>query len=59
MVAFFADALEEYQQVLHIKDNYQRQITCHTGLDQVIKLRLEVLGTNGLDHARVFEIRCH
>jgi hypothetical protein len=59
VIAYFANPLEDCRQVIHIQDNYQRQITCHVQLDQVCKLRLEVLSTNGLDHARIFEIRCH
>lgn len=59
MIAYFADSLEECRQVMHIQNNYQRQITCHVQLEHVCKLRLEVISTNGLDHARIFEIRCY
>lgn len=59
VLAYYANSLEDDHQVMHIQDNYQRQITCHAQLDQVSKLRLEVLSTNGLDHARIFEIRCN
>lgn len=58
MIAYFANTNEECCQVMHIQDNYQRQIVGNVQLDQVCKLRLEVLATNGLDHARIFEIRC-
>lgn len=58
IIAYFADPLQPALEVAHVQDNYQRQITCPVQLDQVCALRLEVLGTNGLDHARVFEIRC-
>jgi hypothetical protein len=51
-------ALGSYREVLHVRDNYSRQVTCPVMLEGVRKLRLEVLATNGLDHARVFEIRC-
>ncbi|MFC6452682.1 FAD-dependent oxidoreductase [Paenibacillus vulneris] len=57
--AYLADSREDGCQVMYIRDNYQRQITCQVQLKQVHKLRLEVLSTNGLDHARIFEIRCH
>lgn len=56
--AYTADSSEEGHQVMHVQDNYQRQITCQIELEQVSRLRLEVVSTNGLDHARVFEIRC-
>ncbi|RXZ79432.1 FAD-dependent oxidoreductase [Paenibacillaceae bacterium] len=59
VIAFLANATEDVCQVMHIRDNYQRQVTCKVVWDQVAKLRLEVLGTNGLDHARIFEIRCY
>ncbi|TVY09187.1 FAD-dependent oxidoreductase [Paenibacillus cremeus] len=54
-----AECQQVKAQVMHIKDNYQRQVTCQTQLEQVRKLRVEVWGTNGLDHARIFEIRCY
>lgn len=57
--AHFTDSPEGSRQVMHVEDNYQRQVICRTELDQVKKLRLEVLGMGGLDHARVFEIRCY
>lgn len=59
VTSYFAYSSEESRQVMHIQDNYRRQITCRVQLDQVRMLRLEVLSTNGLDHARIFEIRCH
>lgn len=58
LVAFLADSPEDRHHVAHIQDNYQRQITCQVQLERVRKLRLEVISTNGLDHARIFEIRC-
>ncbi|RTE08258.1 FAD-dependent oxidoreductase [Paenibacillus whitsoniae] len=57
--AYFEDSCEQGFLVMHVQDNYQRQVSCQVQLDQVRKLRLEVLATNGLDHARIFEIRCH
>ncbi|WP_063867993.1 FAD-dependent oxidoreductase [Paenibacillus sp. Soil766] len=59
VIAYTANPDEDAHQVMMIQDNYQRQVTRHVELEQVCKLRLEVLNTNGLDHARVFEIRCH
>ncbi|QNK57783.1 FAD-dependent oxidoreductase [Paenibacillus sp. PAMC21692] len=48
----------EYTEVAHVRDNYGRQVVCQAELERVRKLRLEVIATGGLDHARVFEIRC-
>jgi hypothetical protein len=59
VLAYSADSCEDCCQVMRIQVNYQRQVTCQAQLEQVRKLRLEVLGTNGLDHARIFEIRCY
>ncbi|WP_029192558.1 FAD-dependent oxidoreductase [Paenibacillus harenae] len=58
VIAYSANSAEDGRQIMHVQDNYQRQITCRVELDQVCRLRLEVLSTNGLDHARIFEIRC-
>lgn len=41
-----------------IKDNYQRQLNFDVKLEQVSRLRFNVHATNGLDHARIVEIRC-
>ncbi|MDF2922798.1 MAG: fumarate reductase/succinate dehydrogenase flavoprotein [Paenibacillaceae bacterium] len=59
LVAYCADSPGVGREIMHVRDNYQRQIVCCIELDTMVKLRLEVLGTNGLDHARVFEIRCY
>jgi hypothetical protein len=59
VIAYSANTDEDARQVIEIQNNYQRQLTRQIGLDQVSKIRLEVLSTNGLDHARIFEIRCH
>ncbi|WJH33570.1 hypothetical protein N6H14_26610 [Paenibacillus sp. CC-CFT747] len=48
----------EWEQAAHIKDNYQRMVDLPVRLEGVNRLRLEVLSTNGLDHARVVELRC-
>ncbi|OAS23571.1 FAD-dependent oxidoreductase [Paenibacillus oryzisoli] len=60
LIAYFASSLGAYDshQVMNFHDNYQRQVTSYVKWEQVSKLRLEVLSTNGLDHARIFEIRC-
>lgn len=58
VIAYLTHSLEEGRLVMDIQDNYQRQVTAHVQLDHVCRLRLEALSTNGLDHARVFEIRC-
>ncbi|RAV02324.1 FAD-dependent oxidoreductase [Paenibacillus sp. YN15] len=57
--AYLTGSLAGYREVLHIRDNYQRLIVCPVQLEQVVKLRLEALSTNGLDHARIFEIQCY
>jgi hypothetical protein len=45
-------------EVVHVQNNYQRQLEFEVGLHRVSSLRLEVISTNGLDHARVVEICC-
>lgn len=45
-------------EVAHVRDNYKRQLEFAVGLGAVKRLRLEAIETNGLDHARVMEIRC-
>lgn len=45
-------------EIAHIKDNYQRMIHLPVALKNLKKLRLEVIATNGLDHARVVELVC-
>ncbi|MGG1517879.1 FAD-dependent oxidoreductase [Paenibacillus oryzisoli] len=62
VIAYSADSTDDSgdgQEVMHVQDNYQRQVTQAVALEQVRRLRLEVLETNGLDHARIFEIRCN
>lgn len=46
-------------EIAHIKDNYQRQLDFKVELNQLTMLKLEVISTNGLDHARVVELRCY
>ncbi|MNY62270.1 hypothetical protein D3C86_1990610 [compost metagenome] len=57
-MAYVANSLEDPILVMDCTDNYQRQVTSHVQLENVWKLRVEVQSTNGLDHARIFEIRC-
>ncbi|MDR6550788.1 FAD-dependent oxidoreductase [Paenibacillus qinlingensis] len=59
VIAYLASPLGDTREVMNIQDNYQRQVTTDVQLEQVSKIRLDVLSTNGLDHARIFEIRCH
>ncbi|MGG3308279.1 FAD-dependent oxidoreductase [Paenibacillus lautus] len=59
IIVYSAESKEDGQEVLYVCDNYQRLITCQVDLKQVNRLRLEVIATNGLDHARVFEIGCY
>lgn len=44
--------------IAHVTDNYQRMIQLQVKLVNLTSLRLEVVSTNGLDHARVVEIIC-
>jgi hypothetical protein len=46
------------QEVAHIRNNYQRQVEIGASLSGVQSLRIEVIATNGLDHARIIEVRC-
>jgi len=45
-------------EVAHVQDNYQRQVEIGCELADVRDLRVEILATNGLDHARIVELRC-
>jgi hypothetical protein len=45
-------------EVAHIEDNYQRQVQIECELSDIKSLRVEVLAMNGLDHARIVELRC-
>jgi len=59
VTACFAGPDAPERQVMAIRDNYQRQVACQVSLDHVVKLRVDIDGTNGLDHARIFEISCY
>lgn len=45
-------------EVAHVQGNYAQQCEFAVSLAEVSRLRLEVIATNGLDHARVREVRC-
>jgi hypothetical protein len=53
-----AETNGQFREVVHIRDNYRRQLEIGTQLDEVSRIRLAVIATNGLDHARLVEIRC-
>ncbi len=49
-----------YHEVAAVKGNYQRQRVIHlNGAHEITALRLQVDSTNGLDQARLFQIRCY
>jgi hypothetical protein len=52
------DQGEGFQTIFHVRDNVQRQLHFTRELKQVRGLRIEVMQTNGLDHARIVELRC-
>lgn len=58
VTAFFADSGEPGREILQIRDNYQRQIVRRVNLEQVVRLRINIDETNGLDHARILEVYC-
>jgi hypothetical protein len=47
-----------FEEVASVRDNYRRQLEFGVALSGIDCLRLEVIATNGLDHARIMEIRC-
>ncbi|MDF2668987.1 MAG: fumarate reductase/succinate dehydrogenase flavoprotein [Paenibacillus sp.] len=55
LIAEHADGLTE---IAHVRNNYQRMLHFQVDLKQLSRLRLEVVETNGLDHARVVEVVC-
>ena len=51
---------EEWKRVSEVKGNFQRRVVCPLKLDtEVSSLRITVQATNGLDHARICEIRVY
>ncbi|MDF2723623.1 MAG: fumarate reductase/succinate dehydrogenase flavoprotein, partial [Paenibacillus sp.] len=52
-----AETNREVKELVHVRDNYKRQLTFDIPIDGLTCLRLEVLATNGLDHARIIHIR--
>ncbi|MEF3303407.1 FAD-dependent oxidoreductase [Paenibacillus sp. GYB003] len=53
-----AETEDGVETIAHVRDNYARQLEFGVRLANVRRLRLEAIATNGLDHARVMEIRC-
>lgn len=51
---------ENWREVVFIRGNYQRR-RVHTWTSPIISraLRIQVVATNGLDHARIFEVRAY
>lgn len=45
-------------EVIHVDNNYQRQLDFPVQLRKVSRLTIRVHSTNGLDHARIVELRC-
>ncbi|SDD65976.1 FAD dependent oxidoreductase [Paenibacillus sp. UNCCL117] len=58
LLAYTEDDPGSGLQVAHVQDNYQRLLVLSARLERVCRLRLEVLATNGLDHARIMDISC-
>jgi hypothetical protein len=52
------DSAGAVHKIAHVRGNYQRQLEFDADLSGIAMLRLEVQATNGLDHARVMQIRC-
>lgn len=58
LLARTAGDSDDWSEIAYVTDNYARQLCFDAQLDNVVRLRLEVMETNGLDHARVVELRC-
>jgi len=59
VTAGYADPESQDRLLFSVQNNYLRQIVRKLNEENVIKLRVDIDGTNGLDHARLFEIRCY
>jgi hypothetical protein len=46
------------QAFAHVRDNVQRQLVFTRDLPRVSRLRIDVVRTHGLNHARIVEVRC-
>lgn len=46
----------EVKEIVHVRDNYKRQLKFDNPIDRVSCLRVEVIETNGLNHARIVNI---
>lgn len=55
LMAGHAGVMDE---IAHVRDNYRHRLSFEVELAAISSLRLEVVSTNGLDHARVIEIWC-
>jgi hypothetical protein len=51
------DSGKNVLEVAHIQGNYQRQVQVDCELKEIQRLRVQVVSTNGLDHARIVELR--
>lgn len=47
-----------FREIAQIRNNWQRQLEISGAWRGVKSLRIDVLATNGLDHARIVEVRC-
>lgn len=59
VTAGYADPKSQDELLFSVQNNYLRQMVRKVNRENVTKLRVDIDGTNGLDHARLFEIRCY
>lgn len=52
-------AEEQWQEVINIKNNYQRRCVHKIACELTKAIRIKVYATNGLDHARICEVRVY
>lgn len=50
---------DDWQEVVSVAGNYQRRVVHEIGATGTRALRIEVLATNGIDHARILEVRVY
>lgn len=48
----------QFETIARVRGNYAGQVVLEVEADRIDCLRWEVIATNGLDHARIIEIRC-
>jgi hypothetical protein len=53
------DGADQWQEIVHVKGNYQRHRTHSIEPTQTRSLRLEILRTNGIGRAQVYSIRAY